>query len=181
MSRFAPWWRRLLPGGFYYADELTASAKRLLLRSAIAVLAIAAGASAGGLVDGENWRDVLAGALLASGISMMVWAVSSYRSWRSETFEEIRRTAEVDLLHARLNQIAARVGAPLLNIDTDLEPALSIRTERLAHYSGLNEFRTQALGSSSHPTFWDLDALGQPHGGRAPDEPPRGDGQSTEK
>jgi hypothetical protein len=92
-------------------------------------------------IAGADWRGVLGGAFLAWSVSILVWAASTYRVGRSDMEAEIRRVAEVDVLHDRLNAIASRVGAPELDIDFELEHALQERAERLAHFASLDEFR----------------------------------------
>jgi hypothetical protein len=140
-------WLWLIPDRIVYGDRLTLSARRLLVRVAAGLLVILGGLSTAGLVRAANWHDILAGALLAWGVSIIVWAVSSNRRRYEETLAELRRTAEVDLLHGRLNQIAMRLGAPTLIIDHELEDAIQARTERLAHFTGLDEFRAETHGT----------------------------------
>lgn len=157
MHRF---WLMVLPDAFFYADHLTVSARRLLVRLVAALAALVFGLIGLGLVRSENWREVLGGALLAWGVSIVVWAISSYRRHIDIVTTDLRRTAEVDLLHARLNQIAKRLGAPRLILDYQLEHAIGARMERLAHFGGLDEFRLGTHTSEEGYSFWDQDALG---------------------
>jgi hypothetical protein len=150
----------VLPNRLFYADHFTMSAKKMFTRMAIGFLGLAAGLLSTGLVDSENWPEVLGGALLAWGVSIIIWAISSYRRERDEIRTDLRRTAELDLLHARLNQIAARVGAPLLVLDYQLEPSVGARMERLAHFAGLDEFREEAHTTEDGYAFWTQEALG---------------------
>ncbi len=62
-----------------------------------------------GLLSSSRWIDVLAGALLAWSVSLLVWALSSYKGDRAATDTELRRLAELDLLHHRLNCAAANL------------------------------------------------------------------------
>lgn len=82
-----------------------------MFRIGIGVIGVTAAAVAIGLLESENWKDVLAGALLAWGVSVIFWAMSTYQQGSEEVFAEIRRDAETDILHMRLNEIAAQVGA----------------------------------------------------------------------
>ena len=154
----------VLPNRLFYSDRFTVSARRLFARVVVGLAGVAGGLAAAGIMNRANWRDILGGALLAWGVSIIVWAVSSYRRAIDETRFELRHTAEVDLLHARLNQIAAKVGAPLLVVDFELEHALGARTERLAHFSGLDEFRESGHVTTDGYRFWTQEALGYERG-----------------
>jgi len=120
----------LLPNRFFWADDrLTYGANRLLVRLIAAVLFFVLGAVALGLLDQTNWREVLAGALLAWSVSGALWAVASYKVGNETTAESVRRIAEHDLLHGRLNHLADRVGAPLVNLNEgDLNGAVVVRS-----------------------------------------------------
>lgn len=149
----------LLPRSFVGIDNvLTFTATRLLTRVAIACISLAAGGAAVVLLNARSWRDVLAGAFLAWSVSGFVWAVGSYHAGQQEVRSNLRRTAEIELLHARLNHIAAKVGAPLLNLNDDSRnDTVAFRIERHAHLSRLEE-----LGGSydSEGRFWDNAACG---------------------
>lgn len=158
------WWRLVIwvtPGWFWYGDHLTVSAKRFLLRIAVAILALLLGVFAIAL-SGPAFVDVVGGAMLGSAVSMAVWVVASYRGGREETKQEIKRVTELDVVHARLNQIAHAVGAPLLNLESEIEHATNARAERLAHFGGLDEYRMdfEHVGEDGY-AFWDDVALGQ--------------------
>jgi len=159
MNKLRRFWFWFLPNGFFYADQLTVSAKRSLARVGVGLLGLLAGVGALGLLRYASWQDVLAGALLAWGVSMIAWAAATYRSARQDIHAELRRTAEIDLLHARLNHLAAQVGARSLVIDHELEHVLGARIERLAHFAGLDEFRGEYTTSAAQD-FWDATALG---------------------
>lgn len=167
LRRFLIW---VLPDQLFYADRFTVSAKRMFTRVGIGLFGVLAGLVAAGIVDRANWPEILGGALLAWGVSIIVWAVSSYRRATEEIRSELRHNAEVDLLHARLNQIAGKVGAPLLIVDYELERALDARTERLAHFSGLDEFREGAHTTPEGYEFWTQEALGYERDGTSGSE-----------
>lgn len=138
-------WRRFLllalPSRFFYADQLTWSAERLLKRIFLGSVSLLLGGTAVLLLGPRSWSDVLAGAMLAWSSSVVVWAVSSYRRGSDEMRAELRREAAIDVLHLRLNEIATKVGAREIDIDSELEQLIAYRTERLAHFSRLDEFR----------------------------------------
>jgi hypothetical protein len=160
MRDLRSYWLSLFPPGFVYADQLTVSAKRLIVRTGVGAVGVIVGVSAAGLLNTTNWKDVLAGALLAWGVSVIVWASSSYRRGADEIRNDLRHSAELDLLHARLNQISARLDVRQISLDRELEEILGARTERLAHFSGLDEFREEALTIADGYVFWDETALG---------------------
>lgn len=149
---------QILPSKFYYGDQLTLSARRLLARLCISLVGIALAAVALGLLNGDNWPDVLAGALFAWAASVIVWAVNSYRTSTDQLGRELRRTAELDLLHARLNHIANDLGLPTVDLQSEIEAILTAREERLAHFAGLDEFRPD--GTIGKADWWDSTALG---------------------
>jgi hypothetical protein len=120
-----------------------------LLLSAIAIV----------LAAPATWPEIAAGALLAWGVSMIVWARSQYVNDIEVPKDSLRETAETDLLHARLNQIAKRVGAPSIAIDYELEHAIAARQDRLAHYAGL--FELGGNHGAEDDNFWDEGALGE--------------------
>lgn len=153
--------RLLLPARFIYADDnLTFSARRLLARLAVAVLAVIVAALGLALLDDTSWREVLAGALLAWSVSLGVWAVASYRSGTDAVSAEVRRSAERDLLHARLNHLADRLGAPLVDIGGGgLDDTLRAREERIAHLAGLDELRPEDANARGYE-FWNDVSLG---------------------
>jgi len=150
----------LIPGKFRYVDHLTASAQRLFTRLGLAVVGILVAAVAVGLLNSANWSEVFAGALFAWSTSLIVWAVSSYRAKTEETSLELRHMAELDLLHSRLNHVADKIGLPMLDLSGEIQDVLSFRVERLAHLSGLDEFRPK--GPQPETDWWDPVALGSP-------------------
>lgn len=154
----------LLPDRFFWADRrLTYSAKRLLLRLAAALLFFLLGALAVGLLDRTNWREVVAGALFAWSVSGVIWALASYRGGNASTAESVRRIAEYDLLHGRLNHLCDRLDAPLLNLNEgDLNGAVAVRVQRHAHMSGLEEFGDSGYETEGGRAFWDNTACGYP-------------------
>lgn len=124
------------------------------------VLGILVGLTALVLVNANSWREVLAGAVIAWGTAIVLWARASYRRAADAITTDLRRVAEVDLLHARLNQIAHHLGLPTLDLSCELEHVTIAREERLAHYAGLDEFRPHVHGGSGY-AFWDPVAMGQ--------------------
>lgn len=151
---------RILPDDWFYADHLVTSARRRLQRSTVGALGIVIGLTALMLVNSDNWREVLAGAVIAWGTAILLWARSSHRRAIEATTTDLRRVAEVDLLHARLNHIAHHLGLPTIDLSHELEHVTLAREERLAHYAGLDEFRPDVHGGSGYE-FWDLVAMGQ--------------------
>lgn len=139
----------------------------------IGLFGLGAGLLSTGLVNSKNWPEVLGSALLAWGAAIIVWAIASYRREREEIRTDLRRNAELDLLHARLNQIAARVDAPMLILDYQLEQVVETRMEHIAHFAGLDEFREEANTSEDGYAFWDQDALG--YGGSSVSDRPADD------
>lgn len=154
----------LLPDRFFWADyRLTYSAKRLIVRVGAALLFFLLGALAAGLLNRTNWHEVLAGALFAWSVSGVIWAVASYSTGNVNVSESVRRIAEYDLLHARMNHLSDRLGAPLLNLNEgDLNGAVAVRVQRHAHLSGLEEFGDDINETEGGRTFWDNTACGYP-------------------
>lgn len=74
---------RLLPRKWTYGDRLTALTKRLLWRAALGAIGITVGLTALVLVNATNWREVLAGAVLAWGTAMVAWATGTHRRERA--------------------------------------------------------------------------------------------------
>lgn len=141
MNLFRRLWLFVLPQRLFYASHLTFSAKRMLARICVGSTGLLMGLIGAGMLDTTNWTDVLSGALLAWSVSIIIWAVSSYNGEREIVTYGLRCEAERDLLHHRLNQIAERVGANQVDIDSELGRLLEERRERIAHFAGLDEFR----------------------------------------
>ena len=158
---FVPnWFIRLLPRGSLYGDDqLTLSAQLFLGRLLVGLASLIGGAVALWLLDDTSWRDVVAGALLAWAVSSVVWAVNSYQRKREVVEVDLRRVAEFDLLHARLNQLATRLNAPTIGLSAQVEGIILAREERLAHLSGIEEFRPDAPREGY--LFWDAEAMGE--------------------
>ncbi len=143
---------RLLPRDAIYADYLTTSGRRLVARLCVGIVGLVGFAIAVGLLSSRSWIDVLAGAVLAWSVSLLVWALSSYKRDRAATETELRRVAELDLLHHRLNTAAAKLDIPELDLSWEIDAVLAARMERLAHFAGLDEFRPEA--SVEGYEFW---------------------------
>lgn len=151
----------LLPAKFTYADHLTTSAQRLIIRLAVALLGLMGAGLAVGLLNKGNWADVVAGALFAWTTSFVGWTISSYRKRTEETSRDIRHMAELDLLHGRLNHVAHHNGLPLLEIFSgEIEEVLIAREERIAHLAGLEEYSPSVTEAGA--SWWDQIALGFP-------------------
>lgn len=150
---------RRLPQYSYSGDVLFASARRGLKRILLSLVALVLGVVAVLLLDTE-WKSILSGALLAWSVSILIWAVSSYRSGREETMKDLRRNAELDILHGRLNLICRHLELPVIDLDAEWEHAVQARIERLAHFAGLDEFRVQAH-SGPGAEFWTSETLGR--------------------
>lgn len=151
---------RVLPVELFYADHLTASAKRLFMRLSVALLGVVVAGVGIGILNENNWADVLSGAMFAWSTSFLVWAISSYGKGTDETSKVLRHMAELDLLHGRLNHIAHKIGAPMLDLQGEIGVVLEAREERLAHFTGLDEFRPD--GPLTETEWWDPVALGIP-------------------
>lgn len=147
---------RVLPRGWVFGDDvLTVTARSALRRVRIALVGGCIFVSGVALLSSTTWKDVLAGSLLAWGVAMIAWASTSHRNRSEEIHESLRHNAELDVLHARLNQIAERVGAPLLILDYEFEHAVGFRYQRQAHMSGLEEFHDRAHTDEDGARFWD--------------------------
>lgn len=149
----------VLPAKFFYADRLTLSARRLMVRLGVGAAGVATAGLASGLLSPDNWPDVMSGALFAWAVSLVAWAVNSYRDKADDLSRELRRMAELDLLHARLNHVSAHLGLPVVDLQFEIEAVLAAREERLAHLAGVDEFRPP--GPQPGAQWWDATALGR--------------------
>jgi hypothetical protein len=154
------WMRWFAPdhhGGRSFTDRVT------IQRLTVGILGVLV-AVAGLLLLGQtDWKEVLAGALLAWSVALIVWAFASRRNRVEEVRRDLLRTTELDVIHARLNQIASRVGARPLGLQGEIQHVTDWRMRRLAHFAGLDELGN--LGHGHHAdeqaiAFWDLEALG---------------------
>lgn len=152
--------RRLLPGSWFYAEHLTHSAQSLLIRLGVALLGLIAAGVAFGLLDKDNWADVIAGALFAWSTSFVVWAIISYRARTEQIYRKLRHRAELDLLHGRMNHVADKLGLPMVDLTDDIDAVLLAREERFAHLAGLDEYRPPVPQAGWD--WWDSVALGSP-------------------
>ena len=151
---------RIVPKNLVYVDELTTTGRRYVRSLVLATVAFLVGAVGLSLLEDTSWREVLAGALLAWGVSLIVWARVSYQRQREDLRAELTRVTEVDLLHARLNRIDHALGLIPIDLDQKLQAVIDARMERLAHFGGVEEFRSAPFDSSGD-LFWDEVALGQ--------------------
>lgn len=141
----------------------TFSDRVLIQRMAVGVVGSALGFGGLALLGQTDWREVLAGALLAWAVAVIVWAIASRHDKLESIRRELRRTAELDVIHARLNQVAARVGARPLGLQGEIEHITDFRMRRLAHFAALDEFIEGSHGEHADQQayeFWDLEALG---------------------
>jgi hypothetical protein len=93
-------------------------------------------------------------------VAAIAWGVDIYRHPREGVKQELRRMAEMDVIHARLNQIATQVGAPLLGLQGQIEHVTNFREGRLAHFANLDEFTVEPHGHEDGIALWDQVALG---------------------
>lgn len=124
------------------AGEGLSHTGRLLLRTAawivmgLALLAVAV--FVGGL---SGVRPLVAGALIAWGGGVMSWSVFSARQNRSDIRRQLRHQAEYSILHRRLNDIAAAVGASEVEVAGQLGDEIAHMEAMIAHWGGLEEYR----------------------------------------
>lgn len=153
---------KLVAGMFFADDQLTHSARQALWRGSVGLATLTGGGVGVLLLVDASWPEVLAGALLAWSVSVPVWAIGSFRRNRDVVRGDLERKAEIDLIHARLNQIAVKVGARTIDLDSELQSAVWARMERLAHINGLEEFRAEGPASPEGWAVWDEDARDTP-------------------
>jgi len=85
---------RAMPSEFIYADDLTPSGRKAVRRTVTGLIGLALGVGGVLLLGADSWRDVLAGALLAWGVTLIVWARTSFIRERAETGRWIDEMAE---------------------------------------------------------------------------------------
>lgn len=90
----------------------------------------------------DDVRSLLAGALLGWGGGVISWAVFSARHNREDISRQIRHHAEYTVIHRRLNEIAAAVGAREIDLAGELESEVNHLESMVAHLTGLEEFRS---------------------------------------
>lgn len=150
---------KVLPAEFFYADHLTHSGRMVLKRASLAFVGVVVIAGTIALAADAGWQGgaaVLVGIAVPWGAAIILWAKASYGQERTRQREALARLAELDLLHLRLNHIAAHLGLPTLEPDSELDNALAHRIERLAHFTGLDEYREAGLDPHERPgaLFW---------------------------
>lgn len=150
---------KIVPWRLTYDATLTTSGRRYVWHLVAAVAALVLGVAGLVLLDSTTWREVLSGALIAWAISLLFWARGSYRRSRAELRSELNRVTEVDLLHALLNRIDSALGLRPIELDSELQHIIDARTERLAHCSALEEFRSSPHTNEGY-RFWDDVAMG---------------------
>lgn len=155
---------RHVPKTSLTGEYITSTANRAITRALAGLLAVALGAVGLALLDSQ-WRGVLSGALLAWGAAIVVWAFRSFGKGQQEAIEDLRRRAELDVLHVRLNLISRHLGLPTIDLNAEWELVVRSRMERLAHSSGLDEFRIFDDGwvsDADSASFWTAEAQGMP-------------------
>lgn len=141
---------------------MSVTARRALEQASLGAFAIAVGAAGVALV-GTEWRGVLAGALIAWGASAAIWSMQTFRAGQRELVDELRRSAERDVLHARLNVLGNRLGIHPIDLNSEWDAIVRARMERLAHFSGLDEFRVFGddwMSPEDTHHFWTAESLG---------------------
>lgn len=141
----------------------TFSDRVFVQRLGVGVVGLGLGLAGLALLGQTEWRDVLAGALLAWAVAVIVWAFTSRHDKLEGIRRELRRTAQLDVIHARLNQISTHVGARPLGLQGEIEYVTDFRMRRLAHFAGLDEFITVSHGEHADQQayeFWDQESLG---------------------
>jgi hypothetical protein len=150
---------RLAPRYFYVNDEPSYTARQFAVRVAVGTAWVIVTAVAVGLLSPGTWADVLSGALLAWGVSVLIWAIASFRAEHGNTKRGLELQAQFDVLHVRLNQIADAVGARVVDVNSGgMQAILDVREERLAHLWGLEELRdAPAIDDPEALAFWQDD------------------------
>jgi hypothetical protein len=154
---------RHVPRTSVTGEYITATANRAITRFLGGLLALVLGAVGIALLDSQ-WRSVLSGALLAWGASIVVWAFQSFGKGQQEVVDDLRRNAELDVLHARLNLISLHLGLPTIDLNAEWEFVVRSRMERIAHFAGLDEFRIFGDDwipeDAARSAFWTPEAQG---------------------
>jgi hypothetical protein len=120
--------------------QLNEFGKHRFLRVMVGVLGVAIGVVAIALLSPDNWRDVVAGALLAFSVSTIAWSLQSHQESVDQVRDQLQRDAERLLLHIRLNDLAEKLGVRRLDLEAGLGNAIEFQMVRLAHLYGLEEF-----------------------------------------
>lgn len=162
-KRVPSWVVGLFPEGSVYGDHLTTKGHRFL-RAVGLVIAAGFAATAGILLIiwmESKWPASIGGVAIGTSITLLVSAHRMYRSGTADMDDRVQSLAEFDFLHARLNQIAAALGARTVSLmDGELDAAVRVRKERIAHLSGLDEHRPELQVEDTGWKFWDNEAYG---------------------
>lgn len=136
-----------------------------MVRLGVGAAGVATAGVASGLLSRDNWPDVIAGALFAWAVSLIAWAVNLYRDKTDDLSRELRRMAELDLLHARLNHVSAHLDLPVVDLARILGEAavmaarsdtfLGERYRRIARRRGTKK-AIVAVGRSMLVIIWHL-------------------------
>ncbi|MBN9611791.1 MAG: hypothetical protein J0I11_21060 [Actinobacteria bacterium] len=113
---------------------------------------------------GEKILVAAGGAGISLGIGIVVGAKRAHNARCNELRARVEDLAKFDFLHARLNQIAARIGAKTVDLTSgEQDRAVLVRQERIAHLSGVEEYRPELLPDDPGWRFWDEAAYGLGH------------------
>ncbi len=155
---------RLMPSGSFWGNmDLTAKGRswvRMQAARAAALVLIAVGA---GLVVVFESRIPAAfgGTVIGIGITVITTSKSAHIQRITTTRTSVEDLAKFDFLHARLNQLARQVGAPVVNLTLgEQDAAVRVRMERIAHFSALEDHRPQLQPDEPGLNFWTSDAYG---------------------
>lgn len=162
-KRMTRWFFNLLPAGSVYAEHFTTKGRRFLWACSLALAAILVAGLGLLLIIGmqSKWPASIGGVAIGTSITLAVAARRMYRSGTADMDDRVQQLAEFDFLHARLNQIAAAVDARTVNLmDGELDAAVRVRKERIAHLSGLEEHRPELQINDKGWGFWNEDAYG---------------------
>lgn len=124
-----------------YGGHFTSKAKRLALAACLALVALVVfgvGLSLSPVAE----LGVTAGFLMGLGPSGLAIAAAVYRNPLDAQRAEIYSIAQEEILHERLNDLAAATGVPTLDVAAgELSMRIRQRAERIAHFAGLDEHR----------------------------------------
>ena len=152
------WFKKLLVGAMpkdsFYADHLSLKGRRFVKKFAIGVVGVVVAAVGLGLSASFNAVTAIGGFLLGVSVSVVTWAYKSNSSEYADVEAEVQSMAELELLHGRLNAISAKLGLDTIELSRQLYDTLAIRKERIAHYSGLDEYRPDISEHQDGWRFW---------------------------
>lgn len=152
---------KLMPPGSYQGQStLTQIGRRFLRNSLAAFVSLAIGGVGLALIAKGDWAPTISGILIGFSVPLLIWSIRSYVLEDADVASELERRVAVDLLHARLNQLAVASGAPVVDLDNLISIQLA-RQARLAHLSGLEEHSPTSGAFEDGYAFWDDVAQGR--------------------